>query len=65
MFMDVLLACVSIYHMSAWCSQRPEGVRSCGSGVTVGCEQSYKCSKSDAGPLFLETCLKFYLYFSF
>lgn len=65
MFMDVFLACVSIQHMSAWCSQRPEGVRSCRSGLTVGCEQPYKCSKSNAGPLFFLKCLKFYFYFFF
>ena len=37
--MSVLPACVSVYHMHAWCSWRPEeDIRSPVSGVMDGCD---------------------------
>lgn len=39
MCMSVLPACIYVYHVHAWHSQRPkESIRSTGIGVTDGCE---------------------------
>lgn len=43
---SVLPACMYMYYMSTWCPQRSEeGIRAPGTGVTGGCEQSYRSCK--------------------
>lgn len=36
--MCILLACMSVHHVSAWCMQKPEeGIQSVGTGVVDCC----------------------------
>lgn len=39
MFMGILKACMSVFHVSAWCMQKPEkGMESAGIGVIGSCK---------------------------
>ena len=52
MCMNVLLACLSVYHMHAWSLQKPEeGIRTPGTGVTDGCETPCGCWEFHLGLL--------------
>ena len=52
MCMGVLLPCMSMYCVLAWCWWRPEeAIRSPGTGVTDGCEQLCGCWDSNPNPL--------------
>lgn len=50
--MTVLPACISVYHMHAWCPQRSEeGIRSPGTGVPDNCELPCGCWDLNLGSL--------------
>ena len=50
--MGVLFACLSMYHVCAWCLWWPEeGIGSPGTGVTDSCELPCGCWELNPGPL--------------
>lgn len=50
--MSVLLVCLYVYHMFAWCERRSEvGITSPGNGVTGGCEITCWCWELNLDPL--------------
>lgn len=50
--MTVLPACISVYHMHAWCPQRSEeGIRSPGTEVMDGCGPPYRYGEINPDPL--------------
>lgn len=52
MCMGALTACMSVYHVCAWCPQKPvEDIRSLESGVTDNCKFPHECLESKLGPL--------------
>jgi hypothetical protein len=49
-FFFLWLACMSVYHICAWCPGKPEeGVRFSGTGVTDSCELACGCWKLNSG----------------
>jgi hypothetical protein len=52
MLMGILLACMFVCHICAWCLKRlEEGIKSPGTGVTDDCEPSCGYWESNLGPL--------------
>jgi hypothetical protein len=52
MGVDVLPACMSVHHVSAWCpGSSEEGIRSPGTGVIDGCGALCGCWEPKLGPL--------------
>jgi hypothetical protein len=50
--MRVLPACICVYHVCTWCSQRSEeGIRFPGTGIVDGCGLPCECWESSPGPL--------------